>query len=98
MRLVDSAGPRARSHTHSLSELDRNVQAAGLLRERRLTAGFGPFTFLKQKLLPGSKGARLHYFLQNRADHARQPMFRKSGYALIVSAVKPCTFRTESPP
>ena len=75
------SGARAHSRTHSLREIDRSFAAAGLIRQEALTAGFGPFTFFKRKLLPGPRGARLHHLLQR--------FLSRAGYAHIVMAVKP---------
>jgi ubiquinone/menaquinone biosynthesis C-methylase UbiE len=80
--------PRAYSRTHSLKDLDRSLATAGLVRQQASTAGFGPFTFFKHKLMPGARGARLHDALQRKAERR---WLSSAGYAHIVMAVKPET-------
>ncbi|HEY3838191.1 MAG TPA: class I SAM-dependent methyltransferase [Bryobacteraceae bacterium] len=81
-------GGGAWSRTHSLWEIRAGLLSAGIMPLKATTAGFGPFTFLKWKLLPGARGVQLHRTLQSRADRSADCMLTRAGYAHIVMAVK----------
>ena len=48
-------------------KLDDALNAAGMRKTHGLTCGFGPYTFLGFRLLPGKLGLRLHFALQRLA-------------------------------
>src|SRR5262249_51896020 len=48
--------------------VDAQVQAAGLVKLRSQTLGYGPFTLLGLKMLPDELGIAVHRRLQRRAD------------------------------
>ena len=75
-------GGEAYARTHSFREMDRLLRLAGFENVASSTTGFGPFTFFKFKLLPGSSGAWLHERLEFLAGG-------RGGYACLVQARKP---------
>jgi ubiquinone/menaquinone biosynthesis C-methylase UbiE len=77
-----------RAHLHALDEFDRLVSAAGLIRERGKTFGFGPFTLLNRQVLPDQIGVRLHHRLQRAADRGVAGLDHR-GAQYIVLARKP---------
>jgi len=80
----------AAARLHSIREFDASLAAAGLQKIEGRTVGFGPFSFLGQKLLPDSTGVRVHRWLQNLADR-EVPVIRSSGTHYIVLARKGAT-------
>jgi 2-polyprenyl-3-methyl-5-hydroxy-6-metoxy-1,4-benzoquinol methylase len=68
--------------------LDRLVRAAGLEPRRRLSVGFGPFTFLGVGLLSEARSVALHRRLQRLADRG-VPLLRAAGMNAMVLATKP---------
>jgi ubiquinone/menaquinone biosynthesis C-methylase UbiE len=87
-RISRSLGSSARARTHSASEMNRLVSGAGLARMDGTTAGYGPFTLFKFRLLPGRSGRRVHEFLQ-RAAGAGAPLLDRLGYSHVVVARRP---------
>jgi SAM-dependent methyltransferase len=73
---------------HSTGEFDALVSAAGLSRERAITFGFGPFTFLNRQVLPDRIATRLHHRLQRAADRGVAGLDHR-GAQYIVLARKP---------
>jgi len=88
LALCKPSGASAR--LHSIREFDASLAAVGLEKIEGRTVGFGPFSFLGQKLLPDSSGIRLHHWLQNHADRG-VPVVRSSGTHYIVLARKGAT-------
>jgi 2-polyprenyl-3-methyl-5-hydroxy-6-metoxy-1,4-benzoquinol methylase len=88
LALCKPSGASAR--LHSIREFDASLAAVGLEKIEGRTVGFGPFSFLGQKLLPDSSGIRLHHWLQNYADRG-VPVVRSSGTHYIVLARKGAT-------
>lgn len=78
----------ARARTHTARELLALIEGAGLIALDHLTAGYGPVTFFKQRLLPGPAGIRLHRALQGAADHGLLWLGR-IGYSHLVFARRP---------
>jgi ubiquinone/menaquinone biosynthesis C-methylase UbiE len=83
----------ARARAQSRSEVDQLVRTAGLTKLQSLTAGYGPFTFLKRKLFPGAGGQRIHEVLQSYADRG-MPLLRHCGYTYLMIARKPAATPT----
>jgi ubiquinone/menaquinone biosynthesis C-methylase UbiE len=75
-------GDKTYARTHSFREMERLLRLTGLDRVESSTTGFGPFTFFKYKLFPGSSGAWLHERLESLAGG-------RGGYACLVQARKP---------
>ena len=80
-RLLRS-GNEACARTHSFREMDGLLRLVGLEKVGSCSTGFGPFTFFKCKLFPGSSGAWLHERLERLAGG-------RGGYACLVQARKP---------
>jgi SAM-dependent methyltransferase len=80
----------ASARLHSIKEFDASLAAAGLEKIDGRTVGFGPFSFLGQKMLPDSSGVRVHHWLQNLADRGT-PVVRSAGTHYIVLARKGVT-------
>jgi len=93
LALIGSPGVSAR--LHSIREFDACLSAAGLTKIEGRTVGFGPFSFLGCKLLPGSFGVKVHHGLQDLADRG-VPILRSMGTHYIVLARKRVT--TLAPP
>lgn len=90
IRALEDIGLRqakARSGVHSIRQLDRALDAAGLCKQRGITFGFGPFTFLAWNLLPEGVGVRLHGALQSVAQRGA-PFWRSAGHVYLVAARK----------
>jgi ubiquinone/menaquinone biosynthesis C-methylase UbiE len=79
--------PAARLHLYSPKEFDSVLGEAGLDKERGITIGFGPFTFLGHGIIPDSVGLKIHCKLQELADRGL-PILRSSGLEYIVHARK----------
>ncbi len=80
----------ASARLHSIKEFDASLALAGLEKIEGRTVGFGPFSFLGQKLLPDSSGVRVHRWLQTLADRG-VPVVRCAGTHYIVLARKGAT-------
>ena len=78
-------GPRF--HVHSIKDVDASLSAAGLVKLKGMTLGFGPFSFLGFRLLPDSVGVKVHRRLQELADRGL-PLLRSAGGQYIVLAKK----------
>ena len=61
---------------HSCEEFERLLTSAGLIKEDGRTFGFGPFTFLRRRILPERIEVDFHNQLQRLADR---------GFVLIAS-------------
>lgn len=72
---------------HSRRFIDTSLARVGLLKSQSKTLGFGPFTFLRQSVLPKRLGITLHHRLQRLADRGT-PFFRSTGAQYIVLAGK----------
>ncbi|HEV2140251.1 MAG TPA: class I SAM-dependent methyltransferase [Candidatus Dormibacteraeota bacterium] len=68
-------------------EFDRQLAAAGLRKEKGLTFGFGPFTFMGRHTVRGRAAVALHTGLQQLADE-RLPVLRSTGTQYLVVARK----------
>jgi ubiquinone/menaquinone biosynthesis C-methylase UbiE len=77
----------ASARLHSIREFDASLVAAGLEKIEGKTVGFGPFSFLGQKMLPDATGVRVHHWIQNLADRG-VPFVRSAGTHYIVVARK----------
>ena len=73
---------------HFPAEVDRFVAAAGLVKEKSRTLGFGPFSFLGAPLFTDERSVALHAWLQRLAD-AGMPLLRSTGMNYFVLARKP---------
>jgi ubiquinone/menaquinone biosynthesis C-methylase UbiE len=73
---------------HFPAEVDRFVAAAGLMKEKSRTIGFGPFSFLGAPLFADARSVALHARLQRLAD-AGVPFLRSAGMNYLVLARKP---------
>ncbi len=80
----------ASARLHSIREFDASLAGAGLEKIEGRTVGFGPFSFLGQKLLPDASGVRVHHWLQSLADQGA-PVVRSAGTHYIVLARKGVT-------
>jgi ubiquinone/menaquinone biosynthesis C-methylase UbiE len=90
IRALESLGLRqrkARPGVHSIRQFDRALEAAGLHKQRGITLGFGPFTFLVWNLLSERVGVRLHWALQSLAQQGA-PFWRSVGHVYLVVARK----------
>jgi 2-polyprenyl-3-methyl-5-hydroxy-6-metoxy-1,4-benzoquinol methylase len=72
---------------HSPKEFNRSLCEAGLTVMKSTSVGFGPFTFLGNRLFPNGVGMKIHQKLQQYADN-RYPFFRSAGSQYIVLATK----------
>ena len=91
-KLLEDAGlkkiagiPRVKRHT--ATEFDNLLAWAGLVKMRHCMIGFGPFSFLKIKLLPDAIEIKLHRLLQRAADQG-VPLLRSTGSQYLVLARK----------
>lgn len=75
---------------HSRRFIDTSLARIGLRKSKSKTLGFGPFTFLRQSVLPRRLGITLHHRLQRLADRGT-PFFRSTGAQYIVLAGKPAS-------
>jgi ubiquinone/menaquinone biosynthesis C-methylase UbiE len=64
---------------------DRELRAAGLVKRRSFTLGFGPFTFLGRQVVRGGSAVAVHSTLQKMADR-QVPLIRSTGsqYMFVV--------------
>jgi SAM-dependent methyltransferase len=90
LKLLRRAARRGRSpgpvsHLHTPLRVNRMLGDAGLVPERRVTVGFGPFTFLGRLVLGDRIGWRLHRLLQKLAARG-VPGLRWAGWHYVVSA------------
>ena len=86
-RLNLRTAPRPRLYRHSIKHIDQLLFQTGLQKVRGATLGFGPFTFLKRKLLAEHVGIVLHRRLQTLADR-QWPGIRSLGTEYVVMARK----------
>lgn len=68
--------------------LEQQITDAGLVFDRHVTLGFGPFSFLGRILLSDATGIRVHHRLQQLADRDLAP-FRGTGAQHLVVAHRP---------
>lgn len=80
--------PRPRMRRHSIGHIDQLLRRVGFQKLEWQTLGFGPFTFLRQKLLPDSVGIKVHKKLQCLADR-KIPGFRSLGTEYVFIAQRP---------
>jgi ubiquinone/menaquinone biosynthesis C-methylase UbiE len=78
---------RPRLYRHSIKRIDQLLYQSGFQKIQGATLGFGPFTFLKRKLLPEYVGIALHRRLQTLADR-RWLGIRSLGTEYVVMARK----------
>jgi 2-polyprenyl-3-methyl-5-hydroxy-6-metoxy-1,4-benzoquinol methylase len=77
---------------HDRHFIDKILERVELIKTRSITVGFGPFTFLRRKLLSESLGIALHRRLQRLAER-NVPPFRSTGMSYLVLASKPAVTR-----
>ena len=80
--------PRPAVSAHRLAEFDQFVLRAGLQPLRACTLGFGPFTMMRFRVLPGPLGVPLNARLQRLADRGT-PGLRSAGNDYLVLARHP---------
>jgi len=78
---------KPRPKLYSTRRLDQLLARAGLQKVCGSTIGFGPFLFLKRKLIPDSMASRVHAKLQSLADLG-VPLLRSAGIEYIAVAKK----------
>jgi ubiquinone/menaquinone biosynthesis C-methylase UbiE len=78
---------KPRPKLYSTRRVDQLLARAGLQKVRGSTIGFGPFLFLKRKLIPDSMASRAHAKLQSLADLG-VPLLRSAGIEYIAVAKK----------
>ena len=81
---------------HARRLIDEALVGAGLVKTRGKTLGFGPFTFLRRRVLPEALALALHYRLQRLADRG-VPLLRSSGVCHLVLARKPASSSHQAP-
>lgn len=79
---------RPRQYRYSAKQVDALLRQAGFHKLAARTLGFGPFTLLKQKLLPNSAGVKLHQKLQRLAGRGF-PAIRSCGVVYVSLSQKP---------
>jgi 2-polyprenyl-3-methyl-5-hydroxy-6-metoxy-1,4-benzoquinol methylase len=72
---------------HSPKRFNRSLFEAGLTVVKSTSVGFGPFTFLGNRLFSDNAGIKIHQKLQKYADNG-YPFFRSAGSQYIVLATK----------
>ena len=77
---------------HARRFIDETLAGAKLVKTRSMTLGFGPFTFLRRKVLPESLGIALHHRLQCLAGR-NVPIFRSTGMSYLILARKSASSR-----
>jgi ubiquinone/menaquinone biosynthesis C-methylase UbiE len=87
--------PASRYHLRSVRQLDSCLKTAGLKKIKRMTLGFGPFSFLGKIVFPDSTGIKIHGKLQALADR-RWPVLRSTGHVYVAVARKPGPAETMS--
>ncbi len=75
--------PDAVSHQHRPAEVDRMLLTSGIDPMRRRTVGFGPFTFLRRRVLPERPAVVVDARLQQLADRG-VPGLRGAGWHYVV--------------
>jgi SAM-dependent methyltransferase len=82
---------------HSRRVIDETLVSARLAKVCGKTLGFGPFTFLRRRVLPVGLGLALHHRLQSLADRG-MPVLRSTGVCYLVLARKPaCQHQPDNP-
>lgn len=79
---------RPRQHRYSAKQVNTLLREAGFHKVAARTLGFGPFTLLKQKLLPNRAGVKLHQKLQRLAGRGF-PVIRSCGTVYVSLSQKP---------
>ena len=79
--------PRPRGYAYSLKAFDAFMRKYGLLMLRATTVAFGPFSVLRQPILPEPIGWKVNSALQRLAD-AQVPLFRSTGRGYVALARK----------
>lgn len=80
---------------HSPIQIDRLLEACGLVKLRSKTLGFGPFTFCGRPVFPESLSIRINRELQKSADLDIAPL-RIMGSHYVVLARKLCGRTTDT--
>lgn len=78
---------RPRQHRYSIKHIDALLSQTGFRKVAGRTLGFGPFTILKQKLLPNPWAIKVHRKFQALADR-HFPLVRSGGVVYVVLAQK----------
>jgi len=73
---------------HAAKTVDAMLAAAGLVKAKSCTLGFGPFTFLTRQVIPEPHATSMHQRLQRLADRG-WPGVRAAGAHYLVLAWKP---------
>lgn len=76
---------RGLSTPHSINKFDHLLHQAKLNKERQMTFGFGPFTFLNMAIFRNADGVRIHEYLQGLAERGF-PLIRSAGCQYLVLA------------
>jgi 2-polyprenyl-3-methyl-5-hydroxy-6-metoxy-1,4-benzoquinol methylase len=85
--LLRGSRARTQDNLYDCRFIDETLARAGLIKSMGMTLGFGPFTFMNQRILSNSLARALHRRLQHLADR-NVPAFRSSGSQYIVLAGK----------
>ncbi|MCU1296852.1 MAG: methylase involved in ubiquinone/menaquinone biosynthesis [Acidobacteriaceae bacterium] len=72
-------------HLRTNHQLDSALRGAGFSIIRRMTFGFGPFSFFNKKLFSDSLGLKIHRSLQCLANR-NWPVLRSTGHVYIALA------------
>lgn len=98
--LIHRSPDAVNSTLHPRRFIDAALARAELLKMRGMTLGFGPFSFLRCRVIPEPLGTMLHCRLQRFADRD-VPGFRSTGAQYLVlarrSASWPQSMSTENP-
>ena len=68
---------------HKRRYIDETLANAGLVKNKGVTIGFGPFSLRRQKIFPDALGVVLHQRLQRLADRG-VPVLRTTGMSYLV--------------
>jgi len=77
-----------RSHLHSREEVERLLSAAGIVKQKGRTFGYGPFTFLGHRMLPERIGVGLHKRLQRLADQGSERISSRGAQYVVFGRKK----------
>ena len=78
-------GKGVNANTHSPHELDNFLRSLGLRKLRGVGVGFGPFTFLRARLLPGRTEIRLHQWLQRKAENGLEVLGKLGAHYVVLA-------------
>jgi ubiquinone/menaquinone biosynthesis C-methylase UbiE len=79
----------APSYLHSCEEFERLLNSACLITEEGRTLGFGPFTFMGRRIVPGGVGVKLHNRLQRLADQGSAGLTSRGSQYIVVARKEP---------